>query len=632
MNSYLTKIKEELSQLTSILQENKYFELKNRIVIYELKFKKFIEENESKEDKKLENKQIKDNDYDQYLDILQSNNVELKLNKSILNDKPQKHIYFNTNKTYYPTNKQNESGLEPNEDISPINSDYKVPIKIIKRSSNQENTPIISNRYNKTKPNFDYINDQECNSCNSKSRSGSQMNNYDVNQHPHHHHHSNNYYISTPDIENTNEVRHRRFNNSIKEINGHFSNSYSHNDDYCYDCEISSMNRKYGKKVQTSDKSTATINEMSTQTENISITLNDNEVLVSNYQSPLLTINSNCDDITPNCRQIPNAYYDSVEFRNRDQDLRYMDRIYPKPGYKNKFSKHPIASNRESDGKQFLLEAYLRNDNLVNGSTSSSGKGFSTLSSKKKTFGQRKIDVATTRESGIGTTNDDEIDSLPSVHNDDDCLSEYDENMLDLNNNKNENNNHDELDASKSNNEDAESFSDNPNSFEKLNASNKPSDLKDDSSKRNDISNLFSSPLQNNSKKEKLKKKCKPKMNNSKSVNNKANVNISTSKPNINELDIVKPGEDIQIKKPVNKLTASPKFNMGSPSTTASAASSLFEANNNDSSSSLFKKICTFLLFIFPLLFLLIVYYIYVYVLNPSCCDFKRNYLFLNVS
>ena len=39
-----------------------------------------------------------------------------------------------------------------------------------------------------------------------------------------------------------------------------------------------------------------------------------------------------------------------------------------------------------------------------------------------------------------------------------------------------------------------------------------------------------------------------------------------------------------------------------------------------------------YFLILFPLLFLFFLSYIYFFILSPSCCDFKRNYLFLNVS
>ena len=106
-------------------------------------------------------------------------------------------------------------------------------------------------------------------------------------------------------------------------------------------------------------------------------------------------------------------------FNNQISEHRYnsvVDRTYLK---KPKFSKH----NRESDGKKLLLEAYLRNnENLTNGgSTTSSGKAasstLSVLHANKKVSSLIKNGAKNTHESGIGTTNDDKLDSLKSIQN-----------------------------------------------------------------------------------------------------------------------------------------------------------------------------------------------------------------------
>ena len=144
------------------------------------------------------------------------------------------------------------------------------------------------------------------------------------------------------------------------------------------------------KKIETSDKSTATINDMATQTDEVA-----SKIAADSSALPVI-----------NEKAIKTNNY----FNNQMNEPRYnsvVDRTYAK---KSKFNKH----NRESDGKKLLLEAYLRNnENLTNGgSTTSSGKaGSSTLSvlhANKKVSSLIKNGAKNTHESGIGTTNDDE--------------------------------------------------------------------------------------------------------------------------------------------------------------------------------------------------------------------------------
>ena len=46
MNNYLNRLKELLAILASICLETKYFELKNKLIVYEIKFKKFLNQHE----------------------------------------------------------------------------------------------------------------------------------------------------------------------------------------------------------------------------------------------------------------------------------------------------------------------------------------------------------------------------------------------------------------------------------------------------------------------------------------------------------------------------------------------------------------------------------------------------------
>ncbi len=45
-----------------------------------------------------------------------------------------------------------------------------------------------------------------------------------------------------------------------------------------------------------------------------------------------------------------------------------------------------------------------------------------------------------------------------------------------------------------------------------------------------------------------------------------------------------------------------------------------------------FKTLFTFLLFFLTIIFVVMVYVFYSLVLNPSCCDYQRNYLMFNLS
>lgn len=139
------------------------------------------------------------------------------------------------------------------------------------------------------------------------------------------------------------------------------------NSDYhCIPIHYQDTSELRRRKVETSDKSTATINHESTQT--------DDAVVAT---SPVINTSS-----------------------IHDQDLRAIDRLYSN----NHHHHTPII--HETDGKKLLLEAYLRNNDNIesNGSCSSSGN--------KKKSTNSVTGTIRTRESGIGTANDDEVDSI----------------------------------------------------------------------------------------------------------------------------------------------------------------------------------------------------------------------------
>ena len=123
------------------------------------------------------------------------------------------------------------------------------------------------------------------------------------------------------------------------------------------------------KRVETSDKSTFTVNESSTQTDT-------------------------------------SAYL-------AEQDLRSIDRQYSTKIFNKKLvcKRLSLTESAESDGKQLLLEAYLMNNkNLTNAGSSSSSCLLADLNNSKSKKKQRNSQTTSgTRESGLGTFNDDEV-------------------------------------------------------------------------------------------------------------------------------------------------------------------------------------------------------------------------------
>ncbi len=78
----------------------------------------------------------------------------------------------------------------------------------------------------------------------------------------------------------------------------------------------------------------------------------------------------------------------------------------------NKTTKYKTIINTESDGKKLCLEAYLRNNTENRCSSSCS---CSRALNQKSQSNNREITTTlttTTRESGIGTYNEDEVESL----------------------------------------------------------------------------------------------------------------------------------------------------------------------------------------------------------------------------
>jgi hypothetical protein len=313
------------------------------------------------------------------------------------------------------------------------------------------------------------------------------------------------------------------------------------------------------QKKETCDKSTATIHEVATQTEkersNMGTNTDDNQhhsnhnlLLQLNQQNKSLpkqsAAKSNTDQSNLNNNNLsPNNSKSKGSNKSSSPNLEYLDRA-------------------QIDGKQYLLETYLRNNEVTSASTSSSGP----LLSKKSS---NIMQISNTRESGIGTMNDDECE-MESLHS-------FDENLTDLtdNNNKNTKN---ELDDEHENSS--------------INVRTCHSNVK-----------LRRKPKLIKSKHQKIKDGLK--------------LNII----NDDNYDLI---EDIKSKESFDEIENAMRDNDAVKLTKQkSTASNL---------SDFFKKLCTFILLIFPFLFLFFVYYVYNYYLNPSCCDFKRNYLLINIT
>lgn len=314
---------------------------------------------------------------------------------------------------------------------------------------------------------------------------------------------------------------------------------------YCSNCitndnEISSIKHK---RKQTSDKSTFTVNEISTQTD---------QVVVSEPSSLGL-----------------------------------------KPTSASKQQIDPTSKPLESDGKKLLLEAYLRNNNDNRCSSSSScSRPTPQANTKSETITTTTLTTTTTRESGIGTYNEDEVESLQSANptGDDYYLNDFNTFKKRLNSTKEAQNNEDYL---------------------------------TDQSNEDKLSKKYF----NKKYRKKLNRKIISSSSSSSVISSSLATRSHTTQPSTSSSLLLVPQTKAITTKSANttqKLLSDlvePKPK--SSTVSASTASYLF---------NLFKKICTLLIFLFPLVFLLVVYFFYIFFLNPSCCDLKRNYLFINIS
>lgn len=314
------------------------------------------------------------------------------------------------------------------------------------------------------------------------------------------------------------------------------------------------------QKKETCDKSTATIHEVATQTDKEKSNMGTNTDDNHHNHNLLLHLNP---------QQSKSLPKQSVAKSNTDHSNINNNNLSPNNS-KSKGSNKSSSPNLEYldraqiDGKQYLLETYLRNNNEVtSASTSSSGP----LLLKKST---NIMQMSNTRESGIGTVNDDECE-MESLHS-------FDENLTDLTDHKNTTKN--ELDD------------EHENSSINVRTSHSMNNVK-----------LRRKPKSIKSKHQKLKDE--QKLNNI--INN-------------DKYDLI---EDLKSKEPFDEIE------------NAMSIDDDIKVKSSDQKSywsDFLKKLCTFFLLIFPFIFLFFVYYVYNYYLNPSCCDFKRNYLLINIT
>lgn len=458
INDSLDNLKEYHSLLSSTCNESKYFEMKNFIILYELKLSRLRESHEAA-----------------------VNNQEFYLKYFTKSNEYEENVYYENQNSHSPKNNQSDKIIDDERwtpcqmnkvcDTSYRTTPHEVPVSNEKYysevRSNDENVKLRQRNRNLS---------------------------------------TNNVYTKTPSTEKLNTRPRSFFDNRVN-----------------FDC-TENYNAPSLKKVETSDKSTFTINEMSTQTEQY---LNDHQIFSNQYTSKNYSKNSR---------------------------------------------KH-LTGSPETDGKTLLLEAYLRNnDNLVhneNSHTSQIGSSRSSTSLlpnalNKPNTKRKSLTLTTgTRESGIGTYIDDEIGTSS-------CELE----------------------------------------FVKTNSSDKKIDYQTDHeslSKINDNSSTNELFYISNAS-----KKCNSKTVKSRSVKR-------------NELS----KQSYSIK--VNKA----RTDKSSSETISKTLYSPIASNDENKTfwfSWFFKTIFKFLLFFLTIIFVIFVYFFYSIALNPSCCDYQRNYLMFNIS
>lgn len=345
-----------------------------------------------------------------------------------------------------------------------------------------------------------------------------------------------------------------------------------------------------------------------------------------------------------------------------------------------------LARNQlESDGKKLLLEAYLRNNNNTSNQTSDSrvnnnkspktndlminkqSPAPSSTEPKKKQsrpLSARIVDTITSStithgESGIGTgTNDDEeqdsLESmLPGEEDDDDVDDEQEEEYYEDQHRANIYEIHQMMYSDQHNNIKASNNSSNHHHGhhdEHDDADESASDevvilTSASSSNRNQQQTGLTDELYVNINCKKLTKKGKGSKEASKLKSVQAylaapitssSASSSLTRPPVKRAEPLLLKQDMTRDENFNfkkeQVKMSRKFNDQEPAATASSLNSKLKAAASVANSIFWRLLAFFVFFIVPLLLVLAGYLIYAIYLNPTCCDFERTYLFINVT
>jgi hypothetical protein len=520
-----------LNEITPILQEHTFFDLKYRIVTFEIKFKALKEE------------------YECITESVNSANDLL------------------VNNQYATTNNNSPSKTTVLKIVKPV---YEIsPIKTFpSQFCNTDNYQDDSHQFKENYPETDYF-VSKCNlQINEKPNKNLRQRKLNENYQSTSSNHDDNdtvirdHYHSTP-ITYFSKKREQKQQQQERRQNE-------------LSLEKHTESNQQRIKIEMCDKMTNTINDMATQTEKQFQDLED-----------MYELHSSSHNFNES-RSQEDMKYELSRIKEMQKRLKYKSEIE--------------SNNRESDGKQLLLEAYLTDNHKITNSSLCSSRKASKNKMKNRLLEEQdpKSDLINTRESGIGTMFEDEPDSTQSIHVDEEILQYQNQNeSAELNINKlpsDTSNNSDDLDTNKRLNKDKR----NRNFFKRK--LNKVKQLKTASSSMKTYDEIESEENENSIE-----------------IKFKA-IQKSASKLVLNE------SEETD-----SQLETSAKRNMQNAQNSMNNGR---EALNENTFSffSVFKKIFTFLLILLPLLILLSVYFFYVYFLNPSCCDFQRNYLFINVS
>lgn len=484
----LNNLKEHHSLLSATCTENKYFEMKNLIVLYECKFGRLKEKVEAANNVHLKYfTRTTESEENFYLE----NRMQSCRNGSDQNEQRKDCVY----------NRNNNSELNSSD-----NDNQVIPVMMANHSRPNNNTTkasVLRHRSNKKNGNDTscvYINDRAApGTGRSNEASKGVLTSQDLNQ--------------APTESNKSPIARR--------------------------------------KALMCDKSTFTINEISTQTEE-PFEYHMNQVLTREH---LRTIGQN-------------RHY-TKRFTNKDSSS----------------SENQKPDLTESDGKQLLLEAYLRNneslvqENQQDSSQTASSQSSSSLlpNALKGKSGKKRKSLTTTgtRESGIGTYIDDEIGTS----------------SCDL-----------DMELSKTSSSEKQKVN---NSYQ--NTDNESLDKLNSKSVANTNEAYYSKTTNKvNKAKGKLINKTRHLSKSNTVKNSFESQNIYNRKQSVDHKQQPFFIEDTDV--------------------------NFFESKTTGWFSWFFKTFFTFLLFFLTILFVIFVYFFYSLVLNPSCCDYKRQYLMFNVS